>query len=89
MLPEPPIGAPNQPASKPRPEDAAETKIDPTEEERDQEGLSQSIGDEYQLNGRTGDQHGAARRSNRLSIARGEEADQDHEDQEYLNVVIR
>ena len=27
MLPEPPIGAPNQPASKPRPEDAAETKM--------------------------------------------------------------
>ena len=52
------------------------------------EGLSQSIGTSINCTGGTGDRKGAARRSNRLSIARGEEADQDHEDQVHLNVII-
>ena len=51
------------------------------------EGLSQSIGTSINCTGGTGDRKGAARRSNRISIARGEEADQDHEDQEHLNLL--
>ena len=53
------------------------------------EGLSLKQRDKYQLNGSNGESHGAARRSIGQATARGNGASQlNHEDQQYLNVVI-
>ena len=53
------------------------------------EGLSLKQRDKYQLNGRNGESNGAARRSIGQATARGNGVSQlNHEDQQYLNVVI-
>ena len=53
------------------------------------EGLSLKQRDKYQLNGSNGESNGAARRSIGQATARGNGASQlNHEDQQYLNVVI-
>ena len=84
MLPEPPIGAPNQPASKPRPEDAAETKMWWFLRWRREEGLPRRNGAAA-----SGRPDGRRKRSGRKQSTRvtrgGRGPESEHQDQYQLN----